>query len=248
MRYFISLLITVLSLYAQKIEAKYDVTYGLFGKVGKSTAKLIKNEKNYKIEIYAKATGLAKILSKGRKERYISEGRVENGVLVPEVFKKIRENETKKDIKIYRFDHEKKKIFVHREIYKEGKLDKRKDEFLKFYAKDDILSLFFNIKRFVNFKKSGKKIYNFYAVGGRRGDGLVNIELPTGETLKKVKDILEEDGIYLIVTIYQKIFASKEGKLYIVLNDEGIAKKAVLKDVIMFGDITGKLKKLRIEK
>ena len=61
-----------------------------------------------------------------------------------------------------------------------------------------------------------------------------------------MKSLLKEDGIYLIVTIYQKIFASKEGKLYIVLNSEGIAKKAVLKDVIMFGDIVGILDKLEI--
>jgi len=246
MRFFLFFLTFLTSLFAQSIEAKYKVTYGFLGEVGYSKAKFVKNSNSYKIEVTAKATGLAKILSNGRKERYISEGVVKNGILIPKIYKKIRENSKKKDIKIYRFDHDKKKIYVHIERYRDKKLDTKKDEILNYYAKDDILSLYFNLKKYVNLKdEKGKK--SFFAVGGNRKDGKVDVEIPKGENLKKIKKLLgEEDGLFLIVTIYQKIFASKKGKLYIVLNDKGIAKKALLKDVILFGDITGILEKLEI--
>ncbi|WP_281950424.1 DUF3108 domain-containing protein [Nitrosophilus kaiyonis] len=246
MKYFLFILIFIVSLHSEIIKAKYDVSYGLFGKVGKSEAILVKKENRYKIEISAKAEGLAKILSNNRKESYISEGIIENGRLVPLVYKKVRQSSKKKDIKIYKFDHKNRKIYVHVERYKNGKLDKRKDETLKYYAKDDLLSLYFNINKYIDFKKSGKKRYTFYAVGGNRKDGKIDIEIPSGHTLKELKELLNEDGKYLVVTIYQKIFASKEGKLYIVMNDNGFTKKAMLKDVILFGDIVGKLKRLEV--
>lgn len=247
MRFLTIFLMFLISLNAQVIKAKYDVTYGLFGKVGNSKATLIKDEKNYKIVVSAKATGFAKVLSNNRKEIYISEGVVKDGILTPKIYKKIRESSTKKDIKIYRFDHNKKKIYVHVERYRDGKLDKKKDEILKFYAKDDILSLYFNLKKYVDInREKGKK--SFFAVGGNRKDGRVDVEIPEGKKLKMIKDLMDnEKGLYLIVTIYQKIFASKEGRLYIVMNDKGIAKKALLKDVILFGDITGKLTDLEIK-
>ncbi|WP_187647966.1 DUF3108 domain-containing protein [Nitrosophilus labii] len=236
----------IFTLYSQTIEAKYRVTYGILGKVGYSVATFTKNKDRYVIKVKAKATGLAKILSRGREEEYISEGVVQKGILIPKVYKKVRKNASKKSIKVYRFDHEKKRIFVHTKRYKSGKLESKHDEILQYYAKDDILSLYFNLKKyFIN----GKKHLVFFAVGGNRKDGKVDVYLPEGKELKKLKSLFgNEKGLYMDVVIHQKIFASKEGRLHIVMDEKsGVAKKALLKDVIFFGDIVGKLDKLKIK-
>ena len=62
MRYIVLIFIFIISLHSEVIKAKYDVSYGLFGKVGKSEAVLIKKDNRYKIEISAKAQGFAKVL------------------------------------------------------------------------------------------------------------------------------------------------------------------------------------------
>jgi len=247
MKYLFFIVFFALSLFSKTIEAKYDVTYGLFGKVGDSIAKLIKKKNNYKIIVKAEATGFAKILSNSRVESYTSEGVIKNGILIPKIYKKVRETLSKKDIKIYTFDHDKKKIYVHIEKYRHGKLESISDEVLNYYAKDDILSLYFNIKRYLDFNKNREKT-SFYAVGGNRKDGRVDVYLPKGKELSKLRSLFDnEKGLYVDVIIHQKIFASKEGRLHIVMDEKtGVAKKALLKDVIFWGDITGILDNLDI--
>ncbi len=47
----------------------------------------------------------------------------------------------------------------------------------------------------------------------------------------------------VIVYINQKIFSSDRGELWIAFNDKNECETAALKDVILFGDIKGILKK-----
>ena len=108
---------------------------------------------------------------------------------------------------------------------------------MKYYAKDDLLTLFFNIKKYLN-DFSVKEDQVFYAVGANKKDGRVDIHIPKVQKQKKFKKIL--------VTINQKIFASKKGELNLDLDDNGICQKAVLKDVIFFGDIRGEIKELKV--
>ncbi len=228
-----------IALWGKSIEAEYKVEYGVFGRVAKSIAKLDQNQTNYKIEIVAQATGFAKVLTGNRKEIYESSGKVVNGKLVPIHFVKKRSRRGKVSIKFFDFDHGRKKVYVHKEIYKNGKLiAKSKPSALPYYAKNDLLTLYFNIIDTLR-SKSGPQL--FHAVGADRKTGRVDIIIPTGKELEKLQHLLKEEGFYFIAIIHQKIFASKDGKLFIVAGKDGIAKKAVLKDVIMFGDIVGKL-------
>ena len=64
---------------------------------------------------------------------------------------------------------------------------------------------------------------------------------------KKIKRLLKANGHILVVIINQKIFSSKRGELYINLDDDGICTSAVLKDVIFFGDIRGKLVEKKVK-
>ncbi len=243
MKKWILLALLVFGLWAKTIEAEYKVSYGIFGQVAKSKAMLETNESNYTIHILAKATGMAKILSNGRVEEYRSKGRVVQGLLRPSLFEKIRKNVVKVDKKRFLFDYEKKRITIQREIYKQGKLIQKSEELLPYFASEDILTLYFNIKHYL---KPDKHRYRFRAVGGERHTGRIEVIVPEKKRLRELKELLGRADRYLVVILHQKIFASRNGELYIALDRDGITKKAMLKDVIMFGDIVGKLIKKRI--
>ena len=232
------------ALFGKSIEAEYKVTYGFFGKIGVADAKLEQNATDYNISIVAKATGFAKVLSGSRVERYISEGKVEDGKLLPLRFVKSRSKRNKRTDKFFEFDHKAKKIYVYKKYYKNGKfLSKTKPSTLPYYAKNDLLTLYFNIKDELR-KKSGA--LHFKAAGGDRKTGAVDIVIPDPKKREKLKKLLKTEGFYIIAVIHQKIFASKNGELFIALDNDGIAKKAMLKDVIMFGDVVGTLVKKRV--
>ncbi len=245
MRVLIILILFFLNLFSYEIEANYKVSFGLFGKVGVASALLEKNATNYHIKVTAKATGISAKLSRHRKEVYESFGKVVNGILIPHKFIKIRKNDKKTDIRTHIFDHKKKIVWVEKLSIEKGEKEVHYDK-VKFYAKDDILTLFFNLKKYLNgFKTNGEKI--FYAVGANKKDGHVNIYTPRGNEYKKIKRLLKANGNVLVVIINQKIFASKRGELYINLDNDGICTSAVLKDVIFFGDIRGELIQKKVE-
>ncbi len=245
MRAVILTFLFILNLFSYEIDAKYKVSFGLFGKVGVASALFERNATNYHIKVLAKATGLSAKLSRHRKETYESFGKIIKGRLVPHKFIKIRKNDKKTDIKTHIFDHKEKIVWVERVSLEGGEKEVHYDK-TPFYAKDDILTLFFNLKHYLNgFETNGEKI--LYAIGANKKDGHVNIYTPVGDEYKKIKRLLKANGHILVVIINQKIFSSKRGELYINLDDDGICTSAVLKDVIFFGDIRGKLVEKKVK-
>ncbi|NPA63380.1 MAG: DUF3108 domain-containing protein [Epsilonproteobacteria bacterium] len=232
-----------LALFGMELESSYNVTYGIFGKVAKARAVLERNETDYNISVKVYSTGIAKVLSNNRREYYFSRGKVVDGFLRPEVFKRVKESTKRKDVKEYHFDHAKRQIIVKSEKNKYGKFHTKSQEVLPYYTKDDILSLYFNLKKLLKPKQTR---YTFYAVGGSEQNGKIDLILPQGKELKELKEDLKVSGLYLKVILYQKIFASKKGELYLVVDEDGVTKKGLLKDVIFFGDIVGTLTKKRI--
>lgn len=232
------LLLFSLPLFSYNI-AEYKVTYGLFGKVGKSTVRIDRDEKSYKITTIAKAEGFAAWLSNHRVEVMESKGRVVNGELIPDTYSEKRTDDKKYDLRLYTFDHNKKEIRKTKckKINQCKNLGK-----LPYYAKEDLVSLYFNLAgHFKGLKKETP--YNFYAVGGRKKDGLVTImETDDKQVKKKLKS---NEGNFFKVFVYQKIFSSKKGEMLLNLLPNGFTNVSLLKDVLLFGDIKIKLLKLR---
>lgn len=244
----ILLCLAAVGLQAQNLQASYDISYGLFGKLGDAGARLEINGDRYKAVIKARATGLARVLSNGMKEIYTSTGTIKDGVFIPS---KYTEHTIKghKDKKVtYVFDHKNKTIRAHTDrkdkktVLQDGKRvstwQKRDySEVIEFYAKDDILTLFFNIKhRFGTFEAD--KRYRLKAIGASSKDADIYVFKPTPQQKQKLFD---GGGTYhLIVTVNKDIFESQKGELLLTLNEEGLCQQAVLEDVLLFGDITGK--------
>ena len=235
------ILITALmlsTLNAETIKADYKVEFGVIGEIGVANAVLTRNENSYEINVELKATGLAKTLSGGRTEQHISKGHIENGLMVSDLYQVIKSYGSKTSNKIYRFDHQKKIVTKTYKSWKNGKVNKESSETLKYYSKDDLLTLYFNLNKKIDRTKEDKH-YTFLAVGAEKQEGKAEIYIPKKSDYGEYKEMLGEsdDSWYARAIIHQKIFSSDKGELLLRIGDDGITQKAVLKDLIFFGDV-----------
>lgn len=219
---------------AEVINASYEVSFGIFQKMGIADARFeLKEDQTYSIRIDARTTGVAKILSNNRVEMYESKGIVKNGKLIPEKFVTVRQTDSKKATKIFTFDHENKTVWVE-SIKNQNRSPKERNDF---YASEDILTLFFNFKNHMKIRKDRA----FYTIGGSSKDGRIDVVFPTKNELEEMKKSLAiSDGDFIKVVLNDKIFSSANGELLINLNEDGLCEKAILEDVLLFGDIVGK--------
>lgn len=215
------------------LSATYEVSFGVFEKLGKADMSYeIHDDQTYAIRVEAYSEGIAKALSNNRKEVYESYGRVEDGRLIPQKYIKTRQNNSKKIVKIYTFDH------ANKVVWKENveSIDWIKEQ-NPYYAPDDLLSLFFNLQKESGIDQNG----TYYAIGGDKKDGRIDIIAPQGESLETMKNKLgSKSGKYLKVIINDSIFSSAKGELLIHLDSDKVCSKAILEDVLLFGDIVGK--------
>ncbi len=247
---FILLILITTFLFSQTklVEAKYKINYSGFLPLGVAHTYLKIDGDSYEIEVKAHAIGLAKILSNNRTEIYKSYGKIIDKEFYPSKFIKIKSDNSKKRVRMYKFLHKEKKVFVDEK--REKKLIKydsnfkktftikkeKREEFLDYYASQDVLSLFFNLKNILfNYEKNIN--YTKKAIGANKTKGEISIILPS----EKIEELNTPNDIHLIVYINQKIFSSKKGELLISLNQDGFCNKAILKDVLLFGDIVGKM-------
>lgn len=217
---------------AQVLSAAYEVSYGIFKKLGTATARFeTKEDQTYSIKIEARTEGLANLLTNNRIETYESYGTIVNGYLFPQKYIKIRQTNASKKIKIYTFDHPNKTVW--RESIDSDEWDKVKNDF---YASDDILSLFFNVRNHMKNQEDRP----FYVVGANKKDGRIDVNFPKNDSLSEMKKKLKtESGSFLKVILNDRIFSSANGELLINLGNDGLCDKAILEDVLFFGDVIG---------
>lgn len=224
---------------AKELNATYSVSYGMLGELGISEAHLETDGNRYKIEVSAKTTGIVKRLSQNRQEYYISRGHVVEGMLVSDSLEVRRSHGNKASIKRYVIDHKKKKVTKSYIKKRAGKVYQNDSKVLDFYSKDDLLTLYFNLPKVIDLKKEGS--YALSAVGAEKQQGKVSIVVPdTKHRAAYEKTLVRGEFDYLTAIVYQKLFQSNRGELMIAIGKDGIAEKAVLKDLILYGDLSAK--------
>jgi hypothetical protein len=119
---------------------------------------------------------------------------------------------------------------------------------MPFFANNDILTLFFNLKTILGKDLTTKEEQKLIAIGASDKNGKIDVRSILDKEYKEISKLLDESNHILAIVLNQKIFASQKGEMFLNINDEGICTSALLKDVIMFGDIRGKIKKLEIKK
>jgi galactitol-specific phosphotransferase system IIB component len=241
----------------------YEISYGVFGKLGEAKMRIDKLPNNkYKIQASAYATGFAKTISNGLKEEYTSLGYIKNKIFIPTSFTKIVTTNNGFKKYLYEFDYKNKnitkyfkgisieKVLIEGDdgfsFYEEQKKIKTDKEWLKFFATEDILSMFFNVGMYIdNFNKD--IIKRLSAVGASEDDGgRIDLIVPSKKLKNEIASEMENAGDILIVKIYKDIFTSESGEMALSLNENGVCNYILLRDVLFFGDIRGKLKNLKI--
>ena len=224
---------------AKTIEADYSVEFGIVGEVGKVHATLTSDKKYYKIDATVSALGIAKAVTQNLKERHISKGHIVNGMLVTHMYQMIKSYGEYTSTTIYRVDHKNKRVTRQYKKWKYDKLVTDRKARLDYYGKDDMMTLFLNLSKHIKDKKNPKK-YRFTAVGADRKNGRVDVTIPPQNALKKIKALLGEGKTgewFTTVIMHRKLYHSTQGELDVRMGKEGLVEKAVLKDLIFFGDV-----------
>jgi len=224
---------------AKTIEADYSVEFGIVGQVGKVHATLTSDDKYYQIDANVSSLGIAKAVTQNLKERHISKGHIVNGMLVTHMYQMIKSYGEYTSTTIYKVDHKRKRVTQQYKKWKYDKLITDRKARLDYYGKDDMMTLFLNLPKHIKDKKKPKK-YRFTAVGADRKNGRVDVTIPSSNTLKKIKALVDKGKAgdwFTKVVMHRKLYQSKKGELDVRMGQEGLLEKAVLKDLIFFGDV-----------
>jgi len=222
------------NIYAKVSQVNYKATFGIFGTVGTIENRLTKDNKTYKIETTVNLAGMAKMILGGQTEHYISKGHMVNGLMVSDSYTMISTKKNQKKLKEYHIDHQRKHVTKRYRKWKNGKLLHDEKQTLDFYAKDDLLTLYFNMDKAIT--KKGK-VYHFKAVGLEKQKGKVQVTVPTdAQSASYQKDLGETANWYAKARIVQENFRNKQGDILLSVDKDGFIKKAVIKDILLYGD------------
>ena len=248
-RIILSLMFLTCTLFPQDytIDAEYKIYYGVLGSIGEVSANLKVEKGTYKIKLKAKAKGLAKVLSRNREETYESTGIVKSGKFIPNIFISSKKRGSKTDIRRYLFNYDKKTIYLLKTRIRDDEMIDTKS-ILPYFAEDDIMTLFFNLKNYLGKDLAVKDGQKLAAAGANEKNGKIDLYSINEKEQKNIAQILKNSDHLLSVVLNQRIFASEKGEMIINLNEDGICTSALLKDVVMFGDIRGEIMSLNIKK
>ena len=237
---FISFIFLSPVLNAKNIEAYYSAEFGIVGEVARAHATLTSNGRSYTLDANIKAVGaIAKTVTNNLKERHISNGHIVKGLLVTDVYQMIKSYGVYNSTTIYWVDHKRKRVTRHYIKWEKGKEVINEKVRLGYYGKDDLMTLFMNLSKHIK-EKHKSKHYRFSVVGADRKNGRVDVIVPSGNALKQMKILMGEGkkrDWYSKVVMHRKLYNSEKGELEVRIGKEGLVEKAVLKDLIFFGDV-----------
>ena len=239
----IILLLIPVGLFAQKIEAKYHVEYGIVGKVADINVTYFDDGKRYRIDAYVAAHGhLANLVTQHLREHHISKGRLEKGILHTDSYEMRKRYGRYRSKTLYRVNAKRETLVRIYKLYEKGKFKYSQSKKLPYYSTHDLLTFFLDLPKLIYRTKIGS-CKQFRVIGADRKQGRVDVCLPTARESKQYKKLLDIDSskdsslLYAKVIMYRKLYHSKQGELEIAIDKEGIVHKAVLEDVLFFGDV-----------
>ncbi len=198
----------------------YDVQFNsLLGGSGKAKLKITKTDEVYSIILEAKTNGYLKTISNNRIEIYESYGKIKDNILIPDKFVIKRVNDNKTKIDTYTFNHQNEKTLIKKSRISQKEKIEFEDK-SKFYAKNDFLTLLFNLKFLLNKDNN----YEFYAIGVNKDDGKLDVKI-------------KKDNEKTTLNVFTNKKELKDSKFFITLNRDFIPVELSLKDMDFFGDI-----------
>lgn len=224
---------------AAEFEVQYSVSYWFLGRIGTTHLQLSTDKKHYRIEATAKLEGIAALIARHHQEHHVSTGSIDKDRrLIPHHYDVNKTLDRYQNLRHYYYEPRQKRILLQEAQTWESTsrtfsldsmhfITKNKTEhntairLLTYYCEDDLLTLYFNARAVLKLLNINQST-SFKAVGARHGD----------VTVMKLKEPNR-----FAVTLHQDIFKSKDGRLLVETDDETFVKSAVLKDVLLFGDL-----------
>ncbi len=237
---FISFILFSSIVNAKNVEAYYSAEFGIVGEVARAHATLTSKGKTYTLDANIEAVGaIAKTVTNNLKERHVSNGHIVNGLLVTDVYQMIKSYGVYNSTTIYRVDHKRKRVTRHYIKWEKDKEIINEKVRLGYYGRNDLMTLFMNLSKYIKEKYKSKR-YRFSVVGADRKNGRVDVIIPSRNSLKQTKGLVgggKKGDWYSKVVMYRKLYQSEKGELEVKIGKEGLVDKAVLKDLIFFGDV-----------
>jgi len=235
-----------LFLQAKTMVADYIVEFGIVGQVGQVHTVYKDDAKYYSIDTNLSAVGImAKTITKNLKEHHICKGYLEKNLRVVNSYEMIKSYGDYKSTTLYTVDHKRKKVIKYYKLWEKNKKTDKYEKViddrirLGYYAKSDMVTLFLNLGPFIKDKTKPHK-YLFKAVGADRENGRVDIRIPSKKEARMMKKLVgnpKSDEWLMNLVMHRKLYNSKKGELMVRMNKDNIMQKAVLKDILFFGDV-----------
>lgn len=187
----------------------------------------------YTTKLEISAVGLAKALSGNQREMHISKGRVKNGEYYAREYVVTKWYKDIKYLKRYLFDYPHKKILKFSTKWKKGKKTYSKKETLRYFAHNDMLTLYHNILHFKKKHKRGR--YAITLAGAENHGGKVTFGLANGRDVEGVDT--------LTLDIKNSAFAKEKGRLLLEVDRDSSVITGELRGVKLLGTVT--LKRLQ---
>jgi len=251
------LLSTLLSitLFSQETVATYDVEHTFLGKIAQADIVKEYDDVTYTAELLITTTGIASTLSNHLEKRFISQGSLKEGLFYPDVLAVIQKRDDEEKYIIYRFNHDKEILHVDKYAliqkvkthFNPMNFEFDEEHYSEFtfsshhshsYVKDDVISLFFNAKTYMQNNQDVEQM-SFMAAGiyDEEEDALDGI-LAFGISQKDIHDMIQTSisNSMLSVALSDKVFHDSDKYLYIDLHEDSLPQRVKLND-IAFGDV-----------
>ncbi len=225
---FILLLAISVHLNAIDLKHKYSVGVTFLGTIANAVVYLDKNETTYSIKVEVKSSGFTSFLTKNRVEIYKSNGIVRDNILIPLVYTKLKTTNKYSRLKKYTFDHKNNQVIFEKRETKSGsnEVQTSKSKY-DFYAKNDILSLYFNLLNIV--KEDKRDHFVFHAIGANSQNGKLDVYKLKDKALKNAKWTLGiNSGYFLKLKINSKKTPEKDIDIFVNYDQDGICNKFII--------------------
>jgi len=222
--------------YAETGNLHYVAKGTLVGTFVDATVQYSAGKSRYNIKVKMRAVGIAKTLSGGQVETHTSSGKIKNGEYFAKEYKIEKRFKQIHYIRRYLFDYTRKKITKISAKWKSGKKLYENRETLKYFAHNDILTLYHNVMRYK--KKHASGHFAIALAGAEKEGGRLRFSLPSGKKLQKERKALDEkDADVIKVYLRRKFLSGGKGNLTFAIGKDGIADKVVLDSAKIFGKV-----------
>ena len=229
-------MVLMIGMFAEAGSLHYVAKGTLVGTMINAQVQYSAGRSHYSIKVKMRATGIVKMLSGGQVETHTSSGSIKNGEYFAKEYKIEKRFKHIHYLRRYLFDYKRKKITKISTKWEKGKKLYENREILRYFAHNDILTLYHNIVRYKKKHDSGH--FSIALAGAEKEGGKLKFFFPSGKKLQNERKILNEANAEIIkVYMRRKFLSGGRGNLTFAIDSHGIASKVVLDSVKLLGKV-----------